>query len=577
MSWGVFTLLIGMVACGGSSDKNREGDSEEKETPQPAPVNPKQSESGQLTVRVRPFLGGQNSPRLAWVVPPGRSVSEVLDLQTSLTIPGYHWEWESEKNLGIWKWSGDSAAEVSELRNRWQALNSSGWESQDWSGATAIGFGIDFQKPALSQRWPAVVGGGGADSFALNVFALSPVRPKNYALPLRLEFDLEEDIDTKAFFMLSQAKRCGDFCLEFENYAAALDSPVAFTRAQGQVFNRQSGKLRFFAFDQDRSPLRSVEECTSPWQKVLETGQGMFNKLAERWGTPVGVTQHFDVLLINGQSGPRYQGLEHSQNTLLKMSGDCSSTSYQNQLAALLSHEIVHVWNVRHLQPREHGTFNGGGFDSQRLKQLYLYEGWTEGFSRVVLSEQDVRWDSRSAWNNSLAALYSEFDQLSAGEALTLNQVDSADAFRQYQTGAGFLLFLALKLRAAETERVAHTRFWSLLTELASLADAGATAGGSFQVLPWKRWAWTGVLGQTGAGFGKGFTSEQVVQVIQKVVGTVNGTSQGTVALTRTELEDTLRAFSNATGVSLETRSSGRLHFASSASQRSWPLGPLSP
>jgi hypothetical protein len=590
---GVLIVLLCFVAgCSGgaSGDPRQPPDSGRS-------VSPLRPSGAELTVRMRPpFFAGRSAdqganddPVVAWIPPAGDTVGGRLELNPPRTIPGFHWEWNPDVPARAFVLNPDESAV-------WTPLAQQSFDGAEVASASGLGFAYDLTDLPLSRRWPAVVGGGNPSALVLTLAGLSPVRPIDFGQPLRLEVDLgNHGSGQEEIFFLAQAPSCGHLCVVFENMAHALDTPFVIAKSSASVFvdppdgvpaglrlvgvsaqpARAKSAVDADAADQENALVLAA--CASKWQALAAFGRDLKVKLSSYWTAPESFAAGYDVYLLQGSSGPNYQGLEHSQSTLLSIALDCGDARYSRLASGLLAHEMVHVWNVRHLIPIEHGAFNGGGFDASRTRQLYFYEGFTEGLSRVAYAELDRDLDLRANWNQSLAALHAAMDGEPEQLKVRLDVVDSEDAFRQYQTGSGLLLLVALQLRAVYEESEAQSLFWSLLERLRVESDLPSGVS-SFSSNIWSRRVWNGALGaiHSAAGHSSGYETRHVVTVLRGLTGDalLDESAEldgGSIVVRQAALEQVLRAYAAATGAALETAASGALQ-VSVQGDRVWPF-----
>jgi hypothetical protein len=586
--------LFVAAGCGrSSSSKSKPGSCPNGEAPTSSEaLQELPSDANVVTLRVDPFAdSGELS--VAWFAPEGKKAGEVLRFAPPATVEGFHWEWKFPGESRLWlarekKSSAQTSSGVSWSDGCAVKLESIGSESQRVASSStrAIGFAIDSNSPPTAATWPAVVGLGNGESKALSLVALSPVMPLDPSARMRIEFVAAKP---EGFKLISRAESCGPNCLEFPNYLAAMDSPFFATENSANVFDETSQEgVRLAALIQ--SPAASggvtagqMETCRTEFGSALASAGRMFNLLRSKWSTPKVLSDRYDIYLIHRDAAKTYQGLEHSGSTLISIAGDCKSQGYAVSLNKVIAHEMVHAWNVRHLYPKEHGIYSAESYDVGRTAQLYFYEGFTEGFARVGLAELGINTAaSRIAeWNQSLGALYSAFDT-AAGKPVVLNVADANNAFGQYQTGAAFLLFVAMQIRLQNAldqdgDAKSKDRFWDILSDLQQRADAGKQSS-SWDEPPWLRRPWSGLIASPDASgrFGSGYSSADVAAVLTAAAGNIEGTAGDTVAVTRAQFDATLAAFAEKLAVPVVTRVSGGIFFEvptdASTSSVAWPL-----
>jgi hypothetical protein len=586
--------LVFAAACGrSSSSKSKPGACANGGAPTSSEgLQEFPSDATVVTLRVDPFAD-PGKPTVAWFAPEGKKAAEVLRFAPPATVEGFHWEWKFPGESRLWlarekkvgaqvssgvTWSDGCAVKLEAISGESQRVAA--------SGTRAIGFALDTNAPPTAASWPAVVGMGNGESKALSLAALSPVMPIDPSARIRIEFVAAKP---ENFKLISRAASCGTYCLEFPNYLAAMDSPFFVTANSANTFDETSQEgVRLAALiqtpaDSGRVAAGQIDSCKTQFAAALANAGKMFNLLRAKWSTPKILSDRYDIYLVHRNSSKTYQGLEHSGSTLISIAGDCKSQGYSPSLSKVIAHEMVHAWNVRHLYPKEHGTYSAETFDAGRTSQLYFYEGWTEGFSRIALAELEINSAASriGEWNQSLSALYSAFDS-AAGKPVVLNVADATNAFGQYQTGAAFLLFVAMQIRiqnALDPDGVAKSkqRFWQLLNDLQQRADAGKQSS-SWDEPPWLRRSWSGLTASPDSSgrYGSGYSSADVGAVLTAAAGNIEGTNGDTVAVTKTQFDATLAEFAQKFSVPLVTRSSGNVFFElpadASTSSVTWPL-----
>jgi hypothetical protein len=536
-------------------------------------------------------LAGALELGVAWFSPQGQTLSSALRWLPPATVEGFHWPWQAgaRASFPVWISHGDDWHLGCTTAARELPAAAGGAWAESLSSAKVVGFGHDFSNPSQAGPWPAVTGLGNGSSWVFSPLALSPVTPSQPGLPLRLELSDSVNAGTDPQ-IVSRAKSCGPRCLEFNNYAHALDSPFVVSVAPDDLFLEtqstgvaEAPEVRMVAFahgdleSQGLSPGGVRDTCQDSWRRSLTQGARVLGFLAKKWSAPERLRNGFDIYLVHSNGASTYQGLEHSDSTLISVAGDCQQSDYSSVVANVVAHELVHIWNVRHLFPAEHAELNFGEFQPERIRQLFLYEGWTEGYARVALAELAEMTPAVAVaqWNASLQALYRAFENAKS-ETLVLNAVDANNALGQYQTGAAHLLLMAMKLRTTFTEDQARSRFWGLLSSLRERADQGKQS--SWSQPPWVRRVWDGLKGriESSGPWSQGYTSRQVVEMLEAEVGPLAGSSGDSVGLTLTAVDDIIRSYSAATGVQLTSDSLGRpliqAEGASAQQALAWPF-----
>jgi hypothetical protein len=373
---------------------------------------------------------------ITWVFAPftvkGTNVWAVTRAPTELThgepatLAGFHWPWKLAK--------ATLAGERGSI-----AL-----PARTGKGLPAVLF--SFEAPVASDlraRWPAVMGKQGTDAGHVSAAHFVALRPAMPGTKHRLWVVDENGRPLPEVGADSGAEACGKGCLDFPDYPTFLDTPVSYSRSLDGLLRVDGRAVKFvfaatsgLARDRARDLLRKAD--------LPGRGDALFEDLSARWGR-FADTFTVHVVLTGGCS---YQGLEHGFSTALTFGVECGGRE-PGSFAALLAHEIVHAWNVKRLVPREHERTAWMEFPADRTRQLYFYEGFTEGLARLEMATRfaDVARlsDRVSNWNATFASLRALGV---TGRGRDMEALSREDAFRGYAVGAWLALRAGLVARA---------------------------------------------------------------------------------------------------------------------------------
>jgi hypothetical protein len=420
---------------------------------------------------------------------------------------------------------------------------------------------------ARERGWPAVGGGLGENSGSLVASSFVFVLPKSVGNPIRIWFRSKGS----PVPIVHSGKSCGSNCVEFSNWAEAIETPISFSREESsRIFVGSSSALPFYVsvVGDVQQPLDWIKsEVAASRAEVLS----IWNFLKMKWGTPAVGDAFQTHLMVSGEC--RHQALEHDASVLAFV-GLCESSSFRRELSALVAHEMVHVWNGRHVFPAETAAWNMFAFDSARLHQLYFYEGATEGFSRVAVSENlsQYRDTQMAKWNSTISSL------ASAGLGMSLQDISTHSPMLGYDAGAFLTLWLAAKTRSSNGGSVdsAKQKFWSVMQTLKQ-----STGAGVFQIATplFLRKCARGSLFEPCAGGAGGYSRAHLHSALAESLG-ISGwqnfveNHMGDVFLrNQAELNAAVSEIAAAAGVST-TANGGRTFFVSTVSGVSgvWPF-----
>jgi hypothetical protein len=471
-----------------------------------------------------------------------------------VTVPGVHWTWASD--LPATYALSDGAV--------WRSV--SGQKGAALEGAFRLRYAANLNSP-WDRGWPGVGGGVGSAAGALLPSSFLFVLPNNLEKPIRVRFRTG-GTDIPIFHT---GTSCGANCVDFANWAEAIETPLSL------VANTAS---RFLVGTDSALPIDVTIKgnlgFSNDWVRAeLEAARNVllnvWSFFVTRWGNPA-VGNAFRVHLVVS-SGCRSQALEHDASVLAAV-GVCSASQFQRDVVSIVAHEMVHVWNGRHLFPRETAAWDPFAFDNSRLNRLYFYEGATEGFSRLALAETTdaFRNAQMAKWNNTI----SQMAALGLGKGLVAISKESPTL--GYEAGSFLTLWLAGKSRAAAGSHVdsAKQKFWNILSVLKS-----GTSAGIFDIATplAKRKCVVGKVFEPCSGGALGYTHDDLMTAMKTALGLSNWDSfqnnhlGDTFLAGQSDLNAAVSEIAAAAGVSA-TSASGRLYFPTDVSAQSgvWPF-----
>ncbi len=382
------------------------------------------------------------------------------------TVPGVHWAWPADvpasfalSENGVWKSVAAQKGEALKgpMRLRYVASLNASWER----GWPAVGGGVDTNSAS------PVSSGVAANSGATTALSFLFVMPNDLSTPIRIWFRSgQTDIP-----IFHTGKSCGTNCIDFANWSEAIETPISFV---------SDIKNRMLVGTEAELPIEvSVKggvNVSAGWiRSEVEAARSdllqVWNFLVNKWGTPA-VGQGYRVHLLVS-SVCRSQALEHDASVIAAI-GLCPASLFRKNIVSIVAHEMVHVWNGRHIFPRETAEWTPLTFDASRLNQLYFYEGATEGFSRIAVSEivPTYRNDQMQKWNSSISQI------ANAGLNQSLSAISRSSPSLGYEAGAFLTLWLAAKSRGAHMVdgsdvSIAKLNFWNIMAKLKLSTSAG--------------------------------------------------------------------------------------------------------
>jgi hypothetical protein len=469
------------------------------------------------------------------------------------TIPGVHWSWPAAlpKSMSV------------------RRLDAKSWKIRSFAEGDEIGsegFDLKYRGTFAYSSWPVVNGNRGDDGGTITLGSVLKGWPVSGDSPIRLYF-----YNGKSPLPLRGGRTCGEGCVDFSGFVEAMETPVSYSKSsEGAV---TLGSLEQFPWHLSfpGGSYIDSDDASAVASEVRERVFTAWQTLTSRWGTlPVG--DAFAVHLLV-ESGCSYQGLEHAAGTLLDV-GYCAGTNFRNRLLKLAVHEIIHTWNGRYLYPFETASWNALTFSEERLNQLYFYEGVTEGFARLLLSEQEsaLRAEIVERWNSSIVTLAQR------GLGKSLRELSRTNYSLAYEAGAMLLLRLAAESRLEFGESVARERVWGIISALRADTEAGP-----FDVSKplWNQRCFRDGLFALCNGGAVGYSEERLRVLLGTHLGLANWSTlvaahfEASFAPNLTALNEIVGRVSMATGVQTTFDASGVRHFVvplSGGSEGQWPL-----
>lgn len=379
-----------------------------------------------------------------------------------VTLPGYHWRWEGQTptrveyaRLTDTTWTELARAQIGTLSQ--QELP---------AGVSLLRYRVDLRNSQVTSAWPAAVGGFDSKAGSMMLTTVLNVLPSQLNRPLRV-YLRDQGLSLK---LSGNFRSCGEGCAEFSNFVEALDTPLSV--ALNGTSLRIVGAPDDFPFllSANLSPMDQPFQ-TEMVENVRLRVKNAWEFLNRVWGeVPARHSYTFHLIQSPGCS---YQGLEHHGASLLSVGSSCPTSVQTENLLSLATHEMIHVWNAKHIYSAETAHYDLSSFSSDRLKQLYMYEGFTEGFARIVLAQfasDMLPLKTRiERWNETIANV----NRKMTGRGLNIENLSVEDPFGGYQLGAFMALRAATLARKIHGPEVGKAKFWEFLKALADGQSAG--------------------------------------------------------------------------------------------------------
>jgi predicted metalloprotease with PDZ domain len=182
-----------------------------------------------------------------------------------------------------------------------------------------------------------------------------------------------------------------------ENYDFLADSPLI-----------ASGNLEHYSFQQFNTTFHMWFEGkhTIDPNRLLEDTRHYAEVQHNVFGELPCEHYHFLYLMLDK---PFRHGVEHLNSTVIAMgiSPDATTEEFYNDLLAISSHELFHLWNVKRIRPEEMLPYD---FTRENYSHLgYVYEGVTTYYGDLFLLRSGV-WNLDQYLDSLQADLKRHFD-----------------------------------------------------------------------------------------------------------------------------------------------------------------------
>ena len=428
------------------------------------------------------------------------------------TIPGFHWAWTAlEPELALFGSAALGNANATALGNvKFSDLTSAPPELVK-TNSFSVHYKMNLPQLAESGRWPAVVGSLGLQSGTLGLPAFLRVYPKALNTSVRVYFLNQQ---RGAAVVESAAPSCGQGCVEFENLAHALDTPLSVSEGANKIVTLGSASdFPYYVSAANEGVFEkfSVANVESARTKARSAWLTL-NKRLGKVESKATFQTHVGLRL-----GCAYQGLEHSQGTLLSFGVGCENTNLEQSFLALAVHEMVHVWNAKLFFPEENASWKPFDFGSERLKKLYFYEGLTEGLSRLLNEElgnsaKAIK-TANMQWNSTFYTLALN----NVGNGKTVESISVNSPNDGYQVGAYFALKMFAEARVVDGEEAGKMKFWDLFSALSKARDNRPAF--DLKKLPWQQLDFESGLTRKTASVRQGYTNDDLVLAVSESMG----------------------------------------------------------
>ncbi len=441
-------FIILNAACGFLNNGKRNGFSSNIVPPSEGPAS-LMPQSG-MTVAVYPFQLAEKGSNVYVAWAPFQEAPIWLGLHV---VPGFHWEW-MPPSVSQMQWKRDAS-------DSWTDASVLARDDKLPPDVHYLRYYADLKSNFVSRNWPAVLGFADATVLSTGVPSFLHLLPGDLGETVKIIF-YKNSTELLAN-VIGEAEKCGTGCVNFPQYPAALDTPLTVFTADPKpenIFGRDQ-KLQLILSaraSESVQPLNN-EKVGQVFAKINE----IFTHLSNSWGD-FSQNKNYTFHLLQSE-GCRYQGLEHHYGALLSLGTSCENNSTYANLLKLTSHEMIHAWNAKRVFALEVGNFTPLKFSKDRLKSLYLYEGMTEGFSRIALGQFEsdlLPYKLRlEKWNES------SLNIRQASATATVESVSQESPSIGYEVGALLTLRMASLLTAEFGEAEAKSRFWQFMVHLA--------------------------------------------------------------------------------------------------------------
>ncbi len=206
--------------------------------------------------------------------------------------------------------------------------------------------------------------------------------------PIELTLSIPED------YIIACQMPCVGKTLYASSYHCLADSPfIASNNIQHSTFNVQNCKFHFWFQGKHELGIKRLQSETEAYAK---TQIAIFNHLECK-------EYHFLYQML---PYPFRHGVEHSDSTVIAMGKGIDDTQeeFHNDLLAISSHELFHLWNIKRIRPSEMWPYD---YTKENYSTLgYVYEGVTTYYGDLLLLRSGV-WD----WEQYLSSLNSDLQK----------------------------------------------------------------------------------------------------------------------------------------------------------------------
>ncbi|TAF34672.1 MAG: M61 family peptidase [Cytophagales bacterium] len=160
----------------------------------------------------------------------------------------------------------------------------------------------------------------------------------NLNIPYHIELELESSFEVSCGLEQPQPLK-----LKAKDFYELADCPIVASNClQHAVFTVQNSDCKFYIW--------IYGDWKPDWTRLLNDFKAFVEAQIELFGNIPCQEFHFQCLI---NSEPYYHAVEHHNSTVLMLGPDIRmDTNYQN-LLAISSHELFHVWNIIHIRPQE--------------------------------------------------------------------------------------------------------------------------------------------------------------------------------------------------------------------------------
>jgi len=410
----IFAILIfcGWMACGKSKKNSTSGVAEDSWHSNPPTLLPEAKEGIFFVIH------GMDSPQQSIEMQVSQKELS-FHPQVGQVVPGFHWPWVADFPK-IFKWSA--------TQGKWMV-----WKPvpEVLPPGTALKFQMSLDSSLQDHPWPTVTGQKND--------RLATLTPQAFLSWTWKETQTPVHWIVPGYSPRSRGKSCGLDCVEFENVAHFMDSPVTWL-PQGReeaVLTKKNFTVTLGAGTWGSDAWKARFQDTAFW----DTLDGLRGQLKEKAFDPQDGSNYLIHLVANRRC--LQQGLEHFEGTLISDDLDCPKSSSLGDFFGLLTHEILHTWLGKWIAPGNSGQVQWQEFNSSRLEYAFLYEGVTEGLSQLLTAQSPYgdKTSQTSHWSQT-------FEGMERAVGLALPELSKQNPGWAYQYGAAFALDLSLAIQS---------------------------------------------------------------------------------------------------------------------------------